>query len=288
MERRRKAVLLFSEGIGYNQFDIMGTQQRYSSDVMRAMNRAVGALMRANVALYAIDPRGLSSAEGELTETQAYGVARGHGSLGDSVEQEYALDLRLDQEELQRVKATGVRWLSRLELAPGHYQVRVAGRATRSAVTGLVTADVEVPKFKPDRPALSGVTLTSLTSVLMLTKGESRPAAALNTPPSAARTFVAGDQLTAAVDVYVPPALQELELVAQVEASDGSKNPPIKRKIGAGPTQSRSEEVAIPIDTSKLPPGGYVLRIALNLPAANADRAERDVPFEITRAEGAR
>jgi VWFA-related protein len=478
VERRRKALLLFSEGIDYNQADAMGRQSRYASEVSRAMSRAFGALMRSNVSVYAVDPRGLSSAEGGFAETPSYGLPRGVQGIGASIDQEYAdslaslrrvsdatggfaaldtnsfgsaferivedsshyyvlgyepskplkpgelreigvrvsrpgvtvvarkghaapaarsggsrleagdapvpvaplpgarprgrpeglldmsapaaaprrlvnelqlllasplpraglpmrvqaipfhgdskkgavqlvvevlggglqfgersgrfeehielalltvdahakadngrsssIDLRLTPEDLQRVKATGVRWLTRLELAPGHYQVRVAGRAARTGATGLVTVDVEVPRWAPDRPALSGVTLTSLTSVLMLTKGDAKSAGAIESPPSAARTFVAGDRLTALVLAYAPKTLPELELVTTVFWSDGSRNPPLRKKLAAGV----GEEVAIPIDTSLLAPGAYVLRIAL----AGSELPERVVPFEITAA----
>jgi VWFA-related protein len=63
VERRRKALLLFSEGVDYNVEDVLGGVQRYASDVMHAMDRAIGALMRTNVSLYAIDPRALAAAD---------------------------------------------------------------------------------------------------------------------------------------------------------------------------------------------------------------------------------
>jgi hypothetical protein len=40
-------------------------------------------------------------------------------------------DLRLTPEQYQGVRATGVRWISRLEMPAGHYQLRVAGHAFR-------------------------------------------------------------------------------------------------------------------------------------------------------------
>ena len=50
---RRKSLLLFSEGVDYNTADVLGEVQRNASDVMRGMSRAIGALMRTNVAVYA-------------------------------------------------------------------------------------------------------------------------------------------------------------------------------------------------------------------------------------------
>ena len=92
VESRRKSLLLFSEGVDYDMMDILGTLQRQSSDVMKAMDRAIGALMRSNVSLYAIDPRALSSAEGDLIENPLY---RETPSVSQSsVEAEYSDSIR--------------------------------------------------------------------------------------------------------------------------------------------------------------------------------------------------
>ena len=66
---RRKSLLLFSEGVDYDTADVLGQVQRNASDVMRGMSRAIGALMRTNVAVYAIDPRGANLADADLLET---------------------------------------------------------------------------------------------------------------------------------------------------------------------------------------------------------------------------
>ena len=389
VESRRKSMLLFSEGIDYDMLDVMGKFQRQSSDVMKAVNQAIGALMRSNVSVYTIDPRALSSAEGDLVE---HPVLRDRPSVTQSsVEAEYSasirglrhlaestggfavvdrndiapaferiieessdyyvfgytpskqakpgesrtidvrvsrpgvrvvarrgytvpaasprgfstdapanptfpeqlpmrgrsnrpehsapeaatrppsgvsaelslllasplpraglpirvqavpfkgsrqkavvrlvvevlgrsltftersgrfeeridlallsvddraragngrsarIDVRLTSGELERVRATGVRWLAQVDLEPGHHQLRVAARALATGTSGTTTLDVDVPSFEPDNLAMSGVTLTSLPSVLMFTRGDDWLQPALGTPPSAARSFI--------------------------------------------------------------------------------------------------
>jgi VWFA-related protein len=480
VESRRKSLLLFSEGVDYDMMDIMGKLQRQSSDVMKAMDRAVGALMRSNVSLYAIDPRALSSAEGDLVEnplhrerpsmtqssveaeyadsirglrhvadstggfaavdrsdigpaleriieesseyyvlgytplkrskpgefraidvrvsrpglrvvarkgylvpaaapralspdvvpeamlpstipgrprnsrveipatpTPARGASgvsaelsallasplpraglpirvqavpfRGSGRkaavrlvvevLGRSLAfaeqngrfvervdlalltvddraragngRSATIDVRLTPDELQRVRATGVRWLAELELEPGRYQVRVAGRALGTGTSGTITCDVEVPAFEPDRLAMSGVTMTSLPSVLMPTEGAQWLQTTIETPPSAARSFVAGDEIRAAVEVYVPAQMPSaVEIAARVEWPDGSHTTLGSRKIAGGSGKPRAEAIGFPVNTSLLSPGRYVLHIALD-PARGADKVERRVPFEV-------
>jgi VWFA-related protein len=56
---RRKAVVLLSEGIDYDIYDVFNS--RYASSVLDDVRDAIGAATRGNVAFYAIDPRGLST-----------------------------------------------------------------------------------------------------------------------------------------------------------------------------------------------------------------------------------
>ena len=96
IEGRRKALLLFSEGIDYDTADIMGESQRYASEVVRAMARATGALMRTNVALYSIDPRVLGTAQADIIETPIYernpGKPGGFSERG--IDEEFAASVR--------------------------------------------------------------------------------------------------------------------------------------------------------------------------------------------------
>ena len=481
---RRKTLLLFSEGVDYDQADVLGKVQRNASDVMHGMGRAVGALMRTNVALYAVDPRGLNSAESDLLETPVmdlpgtagfsgrtvgdeqndsirtlrqlsestggfaavnrndysgafqrilddsssyYVVAysperpakpgeirsilvkvsrpgvsvtarngysgkeqaqlrrtvadlpasepssgftmpsmRGRGRApepvampssepartrglaaplqellasplpqpglpirvqavvlrGDGRKSDVRLvvevlgralrfdeqggrfnerlelammtvndggrasngtsinvDLRLTPEDLGRVKGTGVRWLSALELPAGRHQLRVAGRAAGTGISGMITHDIVVPATRRSGIEMSGVTLTSAPSVLMITRGKAWLEQALPTPPTAARAFVAGDQITAAVEVYrqgTPGA--GATLVARIDRGDGSPSGFEQRRVvqASGPG---SEPIGFPIDTAKLAAGRYVLRVSLE--GAGAEPVQRAVPFEI-------
>lgn len=95
---RRKTMLLISEGISYNIYDVITNTS--ANMVMQETADAVGAATRGNVAIYAIDPRGLSAFDEaiEVGATPAdaadFSVARG---LQDS--------LRLSQESLRVLAA---------------------------------------------------------------------------------------------------------------------------------------------------------------------------------------
>jgi VWFA-related protein len=493
VERRRKALLLFSEGIDYNTADVLGGVQEHASDVLHAMDRAVGALMRANVSLYAIDPRALASADGSTDRQpwhEAPNAPRTGGALPrmdfsePSIEGEYAasiaglrhfaestggfanvtgndsaavferivretsdyyllaytpakrgkpgafqpvsvrvrrpglrviarsgyvvpagptravtaeppvagppmmspfasrrpggiepltletaaapvsapkglasglaellssplplaglsfrvqatpfdgkgkkalvqlvtevsgsslafversgrfesrleiasftvdsrgkgangrstsIDLRLTPDEFQRARATGIRWISQLELAPGRYQLRVAARETATSAAGVVTADVDVPSFT-DAVSLSGVVLTSLASAPMVTRGDARLASSLRTPPTAERSFVVGDRIVAAVEVYVPAgAVSANGVTAEVERIDGEVVLLRQETLPPGGGRSNMSVFAVPIDTAAMPPGRYILRIRLE-GASPSGRTERRVLFDV-------
>jgi VWFA-related protein len=69
---RRKSLIYFSEGIDYNVADVMGTVQRYASEVTHTIEHALSTAIRTNVALYAIDPRGLTTTESDAVEMPIY------------------------------------------------------------------------------------------------------------------------------------------------------------------------------------------------------------------------
>ena len=484
VERRRKSLILFSEGIDYDVADVMGEYQRESSDVMRATSRAIASLMRANVSLYAVDPRGLSSADAQQIETPIYSatpsfnqssvqteyadsirvlrqvaestggfaavdgndvrpafarileesteyyvlgyvsatppkpgefraisvnvsrpgvrvVARkghvgaaatpprtvmsepadlpapgvpGRGGRGSRIEvppaerpvrpvaglvpelsallasplpraglplrvqtvtfkgdgkkravhlivevlgrplsfqersgrfeeridlalltvddraragngRSTTMELRLPPADLGRVRATGVRWLSRLDLPPGRHQLRIAGRALHSGLTGMVTHAIDVPAFDPDRLALSGVTLTSLPAVLSVTRGDGWLRGILETPPAATRSFVAGDRITAGLEVYVPAAARSgVDVSVHVASAEGSRSHTVRRTLDPQPAGPRTEAIAFPIDTAALPPGPYVLHLIATR-RGSQESAERAVPFDVVSAK---
>jgi hypothetical protein len=131
---------------------------------------------------------------------------------------------------------------------------------------------------------MSGVTLTSLPSVLFVTRGDGWLHDALVTPPSTARSFVLGDRITAAVEVYVPVALQSTAAVsARVDWPDGSRTPIGARRVQAA-TAGAAQSVAFDVDTRVLAPGRFVLRLTLSAPGR--EPVERAVPFEIVGQSG--
>jgi VWFA-related protein len=66
---RRKAMLMFSEGIDYPIYDVFGSPS--ATTVQMATRDAIAAAARANVSFFAVDPRGLVGMTSEAIELQA-------------------------------------------------------------------------------------------------------------------------------------------------------------------------------------------------------------------------
>jgi hypothetical protein len=228
--------------------------------------------------------------EGRFTNRVEFSIVAGdhQGRVRDSDRQE--LNLKLKPETLERVKHGGLRVLSRLEVPPGRYQLRVG---VHEAVTGRVATvpyDLEVPEFAKMPLALSGLTLTSTAAAAFMTP---QPDAALKevfpVPPVATRTFTRGETLGVFTEVYdnSTPQAHTVDLTASIRPADDVQTvfrTQEQRAVEAG-TAIRTHGFKVEVPLRDLNPGRYVLRVEAT---SRADERPviRDVPFEI-RGESA-
>ena len=102
------------------------------------------------------------------------------------------INFAIKPENRQRFAQTGVRVSTRLQLPPGRYQLRVAGRESATGRVGSVNYDLDVPDFTQEPIALSGVVISSASGLRMSTaKPDEELKGALPGPPVAERTFLA-------------------------------------------------------------------------------------------------
>jgi VWFA-related protein len=92
---RRKAVVFFSEGINYNVTDPFNNP--HATDVQREIRNLVAAATRANVNVYTVDPRGVTSG---LEDAIEIGSLPTDGSIGTT---DLMNELRLEQDSLRVV-----------------------------------------------------------------------------------------------------------------------------------------------------------------------------------------
>jgi VWFA-related protein len=90
---RRKAMILIGEGVDFDIYQAVGQLGSTASSVLLDTHDAIAAATRGNVAIYAIDPRGLYNAESDLIESSS--------TIGDADGRALASELRLSQDSLR-------------------------------------------------------------------------------------------------------------------------------------------------------------------------------------------
>lgn len=94
---RRKALVMFSEGIDYQLSEPFG--MRSVTDVLRATQDAITMAARSNVSFYTIDPRGLVGATSDFMQMTGAGIP--DGAIGKSTQGAVLDDFRTSQDSLR-------------------------------------------------------------------------------------------------------------------------------------------------------------------------------------------
>lgn len=95
MRGRRKAVVYFSEGINYNVTDAISNT--HATDVQREIREMVAAATRANVNVYSVDPRGVTTGMEDAIEIGSFPT---DGSIRST---DLMNEMRLEQDSLRAV-----------------------------------------------------------------------------------------------------------------------------------------------------------------------------------------
>lgn len=162
--------------------------------------------------------------------------------------------------------------LSRLDLPPGRYRLRVGATSAAQNKSGSVFYDVDVPDFSKAALSLSGVVMSATTGVKA--GGAEALASLLPVVPTAARTWSAGDSVEAFVRVYQGGngPVGGATITARIIDKDGKTV--MDRSEPLPPERFSSDRAAdyrvdLPLD--RLEPGPHLLTIEAKL----GDRTER-------------
>jgi VWFA-related protein len=202
------------------------------------------------------------------------------------------LTMNLRPETKARVEQTGFRFLNRIELPTGRYQVRVAARDITKTTVGSVIYDLDVPDFYKQSFGVSGLTMTSLAGAAMLTaQVDEQLKAVLPAPPIALRTFQQNDEIALFVEVYDNSggSPHKVDIVTTVRTDEGTvlfKNEETRDSSELqGSKGGYGYTARIPL--SELMPGSYVLRVEGRSRLGERHTAGRDVQFRVVPAERA-
>ena len=198
------------------------------------------------------------------------------------------VQLDLKPRTKQMVEAAGFRVLHAMDLEPGRYQLRVAGRTVNSGQTGSVFYDLAIPEFTKEKLSLSGVVVSSTTAGLVPTAGAVPLLQdVLPGPPTTIRRFFPFDRLALVAEIYDrEAAAHTLDVVTTLTGAEGTvawrsaEERAIAARRGKDALLPVVHALEVPMDV--VPPGTYTLRVAVtSRMGRNPPTADRALVVEV-------
>jgi VWFA-related protein len=216
---------------------------------------------KVNVAYVAIDMSGKVHASGQKT-----------------------MDLNIRPESRKAVAANGLRLVTELALAPGHYQLRLAAHDPIADKSGSVFWDLEVPDFSKESLAVSNLLLTAASAGRTPTSLDAPSIKdLLPGPPTSRREFTLEDTLAVYAEIYDNETSKPhtLDLTATVRTDDGTQVFVTREERTAQATESTQHvyPYLARIPLQDLVPGKFVLTIEGR--SRLGDKATREIQFTI-------
>jgi hypothetical protein len=192
----------------------------------------------------------------------------------------------LRPETFTRVTESGVRVLTRLELPPGRYQLRVGGLSGETGLRGSVFYELEIPDFSKDPIMMSGLLLTSpFSSRVVTAKPDPLLEGLLPGAPTTIREFPVDDELALFTEVYdnqlTPRHMVDISTSVLTDegrvvftTSDTRSSEELEGKRGGYGYTAR-------VPLKDLAPGLYVLKVEARTRLGNVEPVTRQIQFRI-------
>jgi hypothetical protein len=189
--------------------------------------------------------------------------------------------LQLSLPASDRTQGRRIEVLSRLDLPPGDYEIRVAVTAGEAARSASVFTYLTVPAFDSEPLALSNITIGAVPPTA--TAPRDFLAAILPLVPTAQREFANTDRLLGHVRVYQGTARDDSLVPVELRTSlIDAEGKPVASESSVLPasqfSNARTAEQYISLPLAALAPGEYLLRLEA---IGNARVAGRAVRFRV-------
>jgi VWFA-related protein len=259
-----------------------------------------GVPLRAFAAAFKGKGKKASIAVSLETDPQALGLVEGpNGALRGSVDVRLVVtDVRANRVPQIRPQAgkiavparkpgdarrEGLRILTKADLEPGRYQLRIAvGTAQRG---GSVIYDLDVPDFSKKDLAMSGLVLRGPEKPegVFLPAGDPLEALALR-GPTTTRVFTKADVVSAYAEVYETndDRPHNIAVLAVVRSEAGQETPVASAVLSSEEIKKAGNVLKVEpqLPLTKLAPGRYVFSLEAKS-SAGGDSVVRTVPFQI-------
>jgi VWFA-related protein len=195
-------------------------------------------------------------------------------------------ELKLSPQTYQAVQNTGFRLVSRLELKPGRYTLRIAATESGGGQVGSVVYDVEVPDYSSEPLSISGLVLTSTTAAMTPTaRPDEQLKEVLPGPPTIVRDFYQPETLALFAEIYDNEAGKphRVDITTQLLAEDG-------RTVFKTEDERSSDELkgarggygyTAQVPLRDIAPGAYVLRVEARSRLASDKPVKRETELRV-------
>ncbi len=197
-----------------------------------------------------------------------------------------SLELAMQPATHESVVRHGLKAVSRFNLEPGRYQVRVASRESGGGRSGSVLYDLEVPDFSDDKLQISGIALASADASRTPTvRSDEQFREVLPTQPTTLREFLEGDELFLFVEIYdnETRTAHSVDITTSVRADDGRIVFEVADVRSSDELEGRrggyGHVVRIPLVGVR--PGLYVLRTEARSRLDREATVMRELPFHV-------
>ena len=197
-----------------------------------------------------------------------------------------SLELELQPATHESVARYGLKVVSRFDLEPGRYQIRVASHESGGGKSGGVLHDLEVPDFSEGKLQISGIALASADASRTPTvRSDEQLREVLPTQPTTLRVFLEGDELFLFAEIYdnETRTAHSVDITTSIRADDGRVVFEIADVRTSDELEGRrggyGHVVRMPLEG--VSPGLYVLRTEARSRLDRDATVMRELPFRI-------
>jgi VWFA-related protein len=171
--------------------------------------------------------------------------------------------------------------LTRLDLDPGRYNLRLGAHSSLASDTGSVYLDVEVPDFSKEGLSTSGLLLTS--TAAPIAAPPNALAGLVPVIPTTLRQFARSDRVSGFLRVYQGGRKPLVPVSVTTRIVDERATTMSQRRIEIGVDQFRSRAADVPFDVpvASLAPGPYLLDVDIEATGSARQRQTRHVRFQV-------
>jgi VWFA-related protein len=187
-----------------------------------------------------------------------------------------------------RIEQTGLRMLTRLDLPPGKYQLRVAAHDTNGGNVGSVQYDLAVPDFQKAPFSISGLVLTSaFGSATPTVRADEQLKQVLPGPPVSLRRFPQNDDIVLFTEVYDNDGAKphKVDITTTITTDEGRvlfKTDETRDSADLGGGRG-GYGYSTKIPMKDLAPGKYVLKVEGKSRLGNTPAVVRELRIEVTQ-----